>query len=169
MTTELLNMLHRRRNARGLVMLTQRAIDDELKSSSEDLGAELQRLEEAGEIETLSPPPFLVVRLRKWSGRKKKSPKSPQNAEAIGYSYSFHQSREPKAIAIAGRTSAHEELLREILEALGESDPSSFRGVLTHYPPSTVRAVLNRVRATPPEKIRKSRTALFRHLLANAK
>ena len=93
-------------------------------------------------------------------------------ALARGYSYSFnkHSNNQSKAIAIEdGGPGEGGALLQEILATLGESDPTTFRGVLANYPEGAIRAALSRVRATPPEKIRKSRTALFRHLLAKSK
>ena len=89
-----------------------------------------------------------------------------------GYSYSFHKHtmHESKAIAFEdGGPGEGGQLLQEVLATLGETDPTTFRGVLDHYSPAAIHAALERVRATPPEKIRKSRTALFRHLLARSK
>jgi hypothetical protein len=55
------------------------------------------------------------------------------------------------------------ELMREVLETLGESDPATFTGALEHYAPAIIRKALERVRAAG--SIRTSRTALFRYLL----
>jgi hypothetical protein len=74
-----------------------------------------------------------------------------------------------KAIAFEdGGPGEGDKLLQEILATLGELDPGPFRGVLQHFSPAKIRSTLVRVRATPPEKLRKSRTALFRYLLARS-
>jgi hypothetical protein len=116
----------------------------------------------------LSPLPFLALKLPMWSGNGPKE----ANKRASAYSYSFQQSRdERKAIAEEGDepSGEGEVLLREVLATLGETDPTSFRGAIEHYSADTIRTVLDRVRATPPEKLRKSRTAMFRFLLAKTK
>ena len=55
------------------------------------------------------------------------------------------------------------DLLREILETLGETDAASFEKAVELYSPHVIRTALDRVRRA--RGIRKSRTALFRHLL----
>ena len=62
-----------------------------------------------------------------------------------------------------GDAPERENLLKEILDTLGESDPSTFRHALTHFPPAVIRLALERVRAM--KSIRKSKTALFSYLL----
>jgi hypothetical protein len=62
-----------------------------------------------------------------------------------------------------------EGLLAEILATLDETDPESFRPVLKRYSPWQIQTALKRVRETPPKKLRKSRTALFRFLLPRIK
>jgi hypothetical protein len=54
-------------------------------------------------------------------------------------------------------------LLGEILETLGETDERSFEKAVELYSPHVIRLALDRVRRA--KGIRKSRTALFRHLL----
>ncbi len=56
-----------------------------------------------------------------------------------------------------------EALLQEILETLGETDGHAFERAVVLYSPHVIRLALNRVRRA--KGIRKSRTALFRHLL----
>src|SRR5262249_26134762 len=138
---------------------------------SSELRQGLQDLERSRLITVLSPGKYLVIRVAPWPGHDSRS---TQNAHEMassgsrGYSYSFHKHTidESKAIAAGAEgADAGETLLREILETVGESDPATFRGVLTHYTPADIRMVLDRVRRTPPEKVRKSKTALFRYLL----
>lgn len=52
------------------------------------------------------------------------------------------------------------DLLQESLATLGETDPTTFLGVLDHYSVKHIRTVLDRVRATPPEKFRNVLIAL---------
>jgi hypothetical protein len=107
-----------------------------------------------------------------WPGVRTGPSKSAQKPSAVGtrgHSYSFHNQSidEGKAIAIEdGGPGEGARLLQEVLSTLGETDPTTFRGVLDHFPAAAIRAALERVRATPPEKLRKSRTALFRYLLS---
>jgi hypothetical protein len=54
-------------------------------------------------------------------------------------------------------------LMREILETLGETDPSTFEGAVKNFAPGVIRKALDRVRRT--RSLRKNRTALFRYLL----
>ena len=54
-------------------------------------------------------------------------------------------------------------VLREILETLGESDPTSFEGAIKNFSPDVIRKALDRVRRT--RSLRKNPTALFRYLL----
>jgi hypothetical protein len=171
----LIAVLRERASARGVVMAREDVLVDKLKASPEVLVTTLRKLERAGLIEVLTPGYFLVIKLKMWSGTvpgpAKDAPKSGAET-ARGYSYSFQHQAIDKSKAIAIQDGGPErgaQLLQEILATLGESDPTSFRGVLEHYPASSIRAVLQRVRATPPEKVRKSRTALFRYLLAKTK
>jgi hypothetical protein len=55
------------------------------------------------------------------------------------------------------------DLLTEILETLGETDAAAFEKAVELYSPHMIRTALDRVRRA--KNIRKSRTALFRHLL----
>lgn len=176
MTEALLQHLRSRSNHRGLVIVRAQVLEDALHASFEEVHHALVTLEREKHLRILSPLPFLTVALprRMWPGTKAEpAENAPQTGapDARGHSYSFHnQSIESKAIAIEdGGVGEGETLLQEILAGLGESDPSSFRGVLEHYSPAAIRAVLTRVGATPPERVRKSRTALFRYLLAKSK
>ncbi len=115
-------------------------------------------------VTVLNPSPYLVIKLALWSG-------SGDEREAIS-TETASDSQSSKAIAIAisnqgedGAQGEGEELLREVLETLGESDPGPFQKVLGRYDAAVVRRALARVRAADPGRIRKSKTALFRYLL----
>lgn len=167
MNDRLLSALEGRANHDGLVLARDGALREELGIGLEQLGRALKALEDAGRIRLLSPLPYLALKLLKWPGHGRERAENQHS----GYSYSFQQSAdERKAIAAKdGGAGEGEGLVQEILATLGETDPTSFRGAIEHYPAPTIRGVLDRVRATPPEKLRKSRTALFRYLLAKTK
>jgi hypothetical protein len=133
----------------------------------------LARLTDSGLIEIQSPAPFLVIKLGMWSENAPSvTPFAPENrpenkASQQADSYSNSSLQDNKAIAAedGGVGEGAESLLQEILVTLGETDPESFRKVLQHYTPSTIRQALERVRLTPVDRVRKNKTALFRYLL----
>jgi len=176
MNARLLEALRRRANSRGMVIVRAEVLQDETRATLEELRRELGTLEQDKRLRVLSPLPYLVVALRprKWPSRNQQLAESgpnPRPSSSRGYSYSFHkhECNQSKAIAFEdGGLGEGDTLLAEILATLGESDPAPFRGVLAHFAPSKVRTALARVRSTPPEKLRKSRTALFRYLLARS-
>ncbi len=166
----LLAALETRANHRGLALAPERALRLELDVSHEELTAQLAALEAGRVIDVISPLPFLVVSLLKWSGtasrRVATSADSRQESEA-------HQ-RGPVRRAAAAAAFKQEDrgagegeaLLREVADVLGERDASDFRAIVSSYPAATIHQALRRVALTPPSQIRKSRAALFRYLLA---
>lgn len=176
MTTRLLDNLSKRANHRGLVLVRSEILQGEVRASEAELRQALAALEWDHQVRILSPLPYLVVVLepRVWPGAVENEAKTAPKAGHVasrGYSYSFQQPIDKsKAIAIEDRGLGEgASLLQEILATLGENDAASFRAVLRHYPAATIRVALARVRATPAEKLRKSRTALFRYLIAKSK
>jgi len=133
----------------------------------------LDRLSQGRLIEILSPAPFLVIKLRSWSGNTRSEIVSA-SADS-GQSSNLHievpvSSSSSAAAAFSstgdGGPGEGEALLREVLDALGEeADAEEFRELLPRYSPATVRQALRRVETTPLNQIRKSKTALFRYLL----
>jgi hypothetical protein len=167
MTEQLLQVLEEKANSERLAMARESDLIARLRATRESLQNSLQDLKAAGRIRSLSPLPFLTLKFVSWPNQGPKS----AILQPSSYSYTFKHSTD-KSIAIGAEDGGAGEgatLLREILETLGESDPTTFRGVLEHYSASTIRSVLDRVKATPQEKLRKSRTALFRYLLAKTK
>jgi hypothetical protein len=164
MTTPLIDALTRHANHRGLVLAHEDGLRSDTGMKRDALHLELSRLVEGGEIEILTPLPFLVARLRKWSDNKPiaaQTPAKTAGAEARAYSYSYSQS---KLLKDSYRHQpADDALLREILETLGETNPTSFRGAIRSYSPEVIRTALERVRRM--KTVRKSPTALFRFLL----
>jgi hypothetical protein len=156
MTERLLACLQRRANSRGLVLTNEEQLLRELATSREMIAAELDKLERSGLIEVHAPLPFLVLKLRSWSGKAKNVGTSQPSA----YSYSKLSSNR---LNESYRPSDDDALLREILDTLGETDPTSFEGAIKNFPPDVIRKALDRVRRT--RSLRKNPTALFRYLL----
>lgn len=152
----LLARLQERANARGIVPVRGDTLAAEISARPEEVGAALDKLERAGLLTILAPFPFLVLRLRSWSGKSTK----PSEARPAGYSYSQLSS---KRLNESYRQGGDETLLREILETLGETDPTTFEGAIKNFAPDVIRKALDRVRRT--KSLRKNRTALFRYLL----
>lgn len=159
MTEKLLQALGRHANHQGTVIVREPALLEELGISSEGLRVELEHLERGQAIRTLSPLPFLVLKLRKWPGDRGDSAESAPNA----YSYSKLFKKTAAEDSYRPDQQGADDLLQEILETLGEQDPASFRKALELYAPKIIRTALDRVRRA--KHIRKNRTALFRHLL----
>lgn len=152
-------------NFRGMLSRHIDKLAADLSVTTERIDQWLKRLTDAGLIEIQSPAPFLVIKLGMWSDSDAK----PEDSQPPAYSYPkqlLHKQllkesyRQPEA---ATGPSANQKLLQEILETLGESDSTSFEKAVELYSPSVIRAALHRVRRA--QGIRKSRTALFRHLL----
>jgi len=162
MTGRLLACLNSHASNRGMVVITEETLLRELGTGHEAASVELAKLERAGLVEILTPLPFLVLKLRKWPGKGTNTGISSHSA------YSYSKLLQAKQLNNSYRQGGQAEeppikLLQEILETLGESDPSSFEKVVELYSPRVIRTALDRVRRT--KGIRKSRTALFRHLL----
>jgi len=162
MTEQLLQALLRRANARGLVIVRESVLTEELGIDQDAFRTEVRELEGRKEIKVLSSPPFLAAKLLKWSGKRSNAAESQPSA------YSAIQlSNTQQLNSSYRRTGAHwpvdAALLREILETLGETDAKSFEKAVELYSPHVIRTALDRVRRA--KGIRKSRTALFRHLL----
>src|SRR5437867_4321019 len=139
MTERVFQALRRRTDHRDLIIVREPALIEELEISAEQLRESLHHLEAQGLIEVLSPLPFLVV---KWSGE---SPKKPNTG---GSAYSFQSSlSQSKQLKESYRPSESDQeiLLQEILETLGESDPTTFRGAIRNYPPGVIRTALTRI------------------------
>lgn len=152
----LLTRLRERANTRGIVPVRGSIIAEEVGAPEEEVGAALDKLEQAGLLTILAPFPFLVLRLRSWSGATPK----PRDSRVPGYSYSKLSSNH---VSESYRQPGDAALLREILDTLGETDPTTFEGAVRNFSPEVIRKALDRVRRT--RSLRKNRTALFRYLL----
>lgn len=165
MIERVLACLESHANSRGVVIARQDMILREVGTSHAAAASALEVLEQDGIVEVLSPFPFLVLKLKKWPGKA-------VNADVSGHSVYSHSkqllqtqqlndSYRPNR-QLAARP-ANDGLVREILETLGETDAASFEKAVELYSPQVIRTALDRVRRA--RDIRKSRTALFRHLL----
>ena len=154
----LLICLRGRASNRGIVPVRGDVLATAIEASQEEVGTALDKLERAGLLKILARFPFLVLKLTSWSGKDQK----PASSRPAAYSYSQLSSNRQKE-SKSYRPTGDEALLREILDTLGESDPTSFEGAIKHFPPDVIRKALDRVRRT--RSLRKNRTALFRYLL----
>jgi hypothetical protein len=152
----LLARLRERANTRGIVPVRGDILAEEVGVPQEEVGAALDKLERAGLLRILAPFPFLVLKLHSWSGMTPK----PGNSRPVAYSYSkLSSNRLNESYRPAGNSA----LMQEILETLGETDPTSFEGAIKNFPAAVIRKALDRVRRT--RSLRKNPTALFRYLL----
>lgn len=153
---DLLAELERRALPGGKVIVSEHVLARALRADASVLAEGLRRLEDRGEVRTLSGPPYLVLKLVSWSGRAQEQADSALS----GYSYSFQTQMQLKK---SYSYPASPELMDEILETLGETDPALFDGAIRRYSPERIRKALARVRQT--KAFRKTPTALFRYLL----
>jgi hypothetical protein len=152
----LLICLRGRASDRGIVPVRGEVLAQEVEATQEEVGTALDKLERAGLLKILAPFPFLVLKLASWSGKGQ----IPSSSRPTAYSYSKLSSNR---LNESYRPAGGDALLREILETLGETDPTSFEGAIRNFPPNVIRKALDRVRRT--RSLRKNRTALFRYLL----
>lgn len=157
---------------RGLVCRRPHRLAQDIGADEQQLAEWLDRLSKVELIEVQTPAPFLVIKLRAWSGSEpSESEKTPDSGHPGSDAHIDVPVSSNAAAAAAlskredGGQGEGEALLREVLAALDEADPVEFRQLLQQYPPDVVRRALRRVETTPPSQIRKSKTALFRYLL----
>jgi hypothetical protein len=158
-------------NNRGLIIRRSDQLADDLRVSEDEIDDWLIRLAEAKLVEVQVPAPYLVIKLGLWSDESSDSlqegrvPASRPASQSYSSALAIHDESKSNSNSSEEGTGSPEPdaLLAEILSVLGESDPTSFRPLLTHYPPEVIRGVLQRVRTAG--RIRKSKTALFRYLL----
>ena len=153
---QLLTRLRERANSRGIVPVRGEVLAEEVGATTEEVGATLDRLERAGLLRILAPFPFLVLKLGSWPGSSAKPPVSRPSP----YSYSKLSNNRLNESYSPAKDDA---LLHEILDTLGETNPTTFEGAVKNFSPEVIRKALDRVRRT--RSLRKNRTALFRYLL----
>jgi hypothetical protein len=157
----------------GLVISPRSRIAKNLGVTDERIDSWLTRLANAGLIKIETPSPYLVIRLRFWSrprarGVEKSTPGSGRQAHVsnarVGSSKQQAAAASSKSSGDGGRGEGVS-LEAEARAILGEDDVDDVRELIDAYPAYVVQKALHRVRMTPSEQIRKSKTALFRFLL----
>lgn len=159
-------------NDRGLVIRTRDQLAGSLAAAEGEIDTWLSHLSTCGLIKIKSPPPYLVISLRFWSGSAPQlafesgagSGESSPAMEEVPVSSKLPAAEQGKKSGDGG-TGEGEALLAEARAVLGETDTAEVPRMLDSYPRPIVRRALQRVRATPEMQIRKSRVALFRFLL----
>ncbi len=153
----------------GLVIRKTAQLAQDLSVAESDVATWLSRLTDAKLLRVLSPSPFLTVRLCFWPAQ---SFPVLQNSKKTG---NGGASTEGPAAAAAdnnkqqqgdGGQGEGETLTAAAIKIFGETDAPEVRNLLARHPASAVRRALSAVQATPAHRIRKSRLALFRYLLA---
>ncbi len=166
-------------NREGLVIRARKRLADELTVSEHDVDSWFARLSEAKLVRLLSPAPFLAIKLPFWSGDAPSLVEKPQQSASdsassdgeVPVSSNSNSSSNAKAIALSSNAGVRGQgegvaLRNEICAALPEADGDEIERILARYPRAVLRRTLDRVAKTPPAKIRKSKAALFRFLLA---
>ena len=114
------------------------ALAQEVEATQEEIGTALDKLERAGLLRILAPFPFLVLKLRSWSGMTTQ----PRISQPVAHSYSKLSSNRKNE---SYRPTGDDALMREILDTLGETDPTSFVGAIKNFAPDVIRKALDRV------------------------
>jgi hypothetical protein len=161
----------------GTVVRTRKRFAEDLGVPEEDVDAWLPRLVDSGLVRVFSPAPYLVVKLESWSGASDANVRSSRekqgNAAAAREVFEDSNSflgNTSNAIAIGdGGAGEGASLLKTARRVLGDLDDDELRVILEKHPPKRVARALDRVEKTPPERIRKSKLALFRYLLVRIK
>jgi hypothetical protein len=159
-------------NYRGVVLRRLDHLAGDLSVESSEIESWLSRLQMTRLVNVESPAPFLAIKLRSWPGDEvHRSEKRSENAKQPIDPLNVPVSSSNAATAAAssnrenGGLGEGEGLLRQVLSVLDEADENEFHEILKQHPVERIRQALSRVEATPPEQIRKSKTALFRYLL----
>lgn len=156
---------------RGIIIRTRMFLANALAVSEADIDIWLSRLEKAGLVIRQTPPPYLVLKLRFWSGGGGEAAVSGSESRAVQEDVPVSSKQQAAAVFSKSRASGDgvqgegTELGAAMREVLGESDERVFQEIIIQFPESTIRWALARVRATPERQIRKSKLALFRFLL----
>jgi len=171
MRIELLGALRNRANYHGLVNVREERLLGALKMTREEVVASLDALVQARLIDVISPLPFLVVKMLKWSGRgATRSIEAPDSAVSRSDAHNSVPVSSNAAAAAAlskqadGGAGEGEVLLDDVLAVLGPSaSRREFRRILAGRDAGLIRRCLRRVQDT--QAIRVSKAALFRSLL----
>lgn len=156
----------------GTVIHTQDRLVEELGVTESDVAGWLDRLVTAGLVRVQSPLPYLVCRIRSWSGPEAEARLPARDYPAVPDSRIEDSNSNAGNVlsgsrAMAGIGGLGERDLGELArEVLGPDIEAELPAILARHPKEHIRRAIDRVRSTPPEKIRKSRIALFRYLVS---
>lgn len=160
---------------RGVVIRTRKHLAKTLAVSEPTLEIWLSRFANAGLITIKSPSPYLIILLRFWSNSATNEAADPSETGGKGdspqeevpvSSNSYSNSNAISSNAGDRGQGEGETLANAIRSLLPDVETSEIERILARYPQAVIRKTLERVAKTPATKIRKSRTALFRYLLA---
>lgn len=153
-------------NDQGLVICTVERFSRDLGVPEATVERWVTRLADAKLVVILSSAPYLTVRLPFWSARSFPVAETAMlSAEERDSSYSRQSSGAISSSGNSGDRGPGEGELRAGLQSvLPEADSTEIDRILTRYPHAILRKTLDRVGRAG--RIRKSKTALFRFLLA---
>ncbi len=165
-------------NLRGLALRTVERLGEELVLPKDTIEEWLRRLSRAKLVHLEAPPPFLVIKLPFWSGNDDAqrvdfgSASGSSSSGALEVPVGSKQLPAAAAFNHAGEGGAGEgealvaEVARVLDGADADADADEIRALITEFPKPVVLKALIRVKTTPSSQIRKSKSALFRYLLA---
>jgi hypothetical protein len=115
----------------------------------------------------------LIISLRFWSGSvtqetaklSQTAGKGDSRQEEVPVSNSYSNSNAISSNAGDRGQGEGEKLTHEVRAMLPDVEEGEIKRILARYPQAAIWKALDRVASTPPGRIRKSRTALFRFLL----
>lgn len=161
-------------NHEGLVIRPTARIAKDLSVPESEIETWLDRLVRANLVRVLSRSPFLTVRLRFWPNgtsslvAKSAAATSDSNVSHREVPVSSSNSSKQAAAFQANRDGGQGEGMPsdvEIRDLLGD-ETLDVQELVRGVRPAVVRKALERVRLTPSSRIRTSKTALFRYLIA---
>jgi len=160
---------------KGVVIRTRRHLANMLAVSEPTLEIWLSRFANTGLITIKSPSPYLIIVLQFWSGiatsesvhPSEKAGKSGSEQEEVPVSSNSYSNSNALSSNAGDRGQGEGATLADAVRSfLPELETAEIERILTQYPRGVIRKALDRVANTPPGRIRKSKTALFRYLLA---
>jgi len=154
-----------RANRTGSVCRAQASLALDLHVSDDDIHSWLERLVETGLVDVSAPAPYLVIKLRFWSGHTPEPHDSDSVLPRAHAPGSLQQNSKKQASSSEDGGQGEGDLLAEARRILGTANDIEIRDLIRNHPASVVWMALHRVERTPHEQIRKSRLALFRFLL----
>ncbi len=154
-------------NDHGLVIRKSSQLADDLSVPEDAIQAWVTRLSNVKLVEILSPVPYLTVRLGFWSAA---GLPAEEHAGLSAKDKESSNGRQSSAAAISFSSKGGDggqgegELRGAIQTMLPEADGTEIERILDRYPRAIIRKAVERVNNAG--RIRKSKTALFRFLLA---